>query len=437
MSAIWQFIICAILSLTAIVGGASLGAMSFAIASFRFLNLKDKDSNKESLSGVGKFCVYNSERMASVISLGRKFFLAVATLSMYFSLTTIDELFQFEHTTFFEILLAFISAVLVLFIQYTFFEIPATRIGRNYPMPTIRKLGTIMYITFIVFVPIEIVARFIVKRILPKKLKKLESGFDYIDVEMMLRADENDTESISQYTGKIVKNAFRIQELDVSDVMLPRTKIVYFDTEKSNSENLKLALGSHHTRYPLCNKDLDDCIGIIHIKDIFTEASETDIELLDYKSLCRETLRVRENEKLESALAKLLKYKLQMALVEDEFGGVIGVLTLDSAVGELVGQMRPEFGEKKNQSIKQLSKNKYKVGAMTALRRVEDFLDVDFETDEVSTFGGLITFLLGRFPEKGERLYIAKLNMRIIIDSVEDKMVGDCTVILEDNNNKE
>jgi Mg2+/Co2+ transporter CorC len=74
---------------------------------------------------------------------------------------------------------------------------------------------------------------------------------------------------------------------------------------------------------------------------------------------------------------------------------------------------------------------------MTALRRVEDFLDVDFETDEVSTFGGLITFLLGRFPEKGERLYIAKLNMRIIIDSVEDKMVGDCTVILEDNNNKE
>ena len=69
MSAIWQFIICAILSLLAIVGGASLAAMSFAIASFRFLNLKDKDSNKESLSGVGKFCVYNSERMASVISL--------------------------------------------------------------------------------------------------------------------------------------------------------------------------------------------------------------------------------------------------------------------------------------------------------------------------------------------------------------------------------
>ena len=437
MSPIWQFIICAVLAILAIAGGACLAAMSFAIASFRFLNLKDKDSNKQSLSGAGKFCVYNSEKMASVISLGRKFFFAIATLAMFTSISTLDELMGIESTMFMEVLYALLSAVFVLFIQYALFEIPATRIGRNYPMPTIRKLGALMYTTFIVLVPIEIIARFIVKRILPNKLKKLESGFDYIDVEMMLRADENDAESISQYTGKIVKNAFRIQELDVSDVMLPRTKIVYFDTEKSNTENLKLALGSHHTRYPLCNKDLDDCIGIIHIKDVFSAGAETDIESLDYKSLCRQTLRVRENDKLESALAKLLKYKLQMALVEDEFGGVIGILTLDSAIGELVGQMRPEFGEKQDQSVKQLSKNKYKVSAMTALRRVEDFLDVDFETDEVSTFGGLITFLLGRFPEKGERLYIAKLKMRIIIDSVQDKMVGDCTVILEDTKTKE
>ncbi len=434
MPPIWQMIICTFLSLAMAAAGATLAAMSFAIASFRFLNLRDKDNNKKSLSGAGKFCVYNSEKMASVISLGRKFFFAISALFMYFAISSIEQMFSLTPTFGLDVLFAIISASIVLFVQYALFEIPATRIGRNFPMPTIDKIGIVMYIAFVVFVPFEILARFAVKRLLPQKLRKLESGFDYIGIEMMLRADENDAESISPYTGKIVRNAFRIQELDVSDVMLPRIKVDYFDTEKSNSENLEIALGSRHTRYPLCNGDLDNCIGIVHMKDIFNESAKCDIDSIDYKSFCRQTLRVRENDKLESALAKLLKYKLQMALVEDEFGGVIGVLTLDAALSELVGQIRDEFGGKRDQSIRVLGNNRYKIKATAPLRRVEDFLDVDFDTDEVSTFGGLVTFLLGRFPEKDERLYIAKLNMRIIVDSVGDKMVGDCIVFIDDSN---
>ncbi len=432
MTPIWQIIVCAGLSLAAAAMGSALAAMSFAIASFRFLNLKEKDANKNALSGAGKFCVYNSEKMASVISLGRKFFFAISTLFMFFAISATTKMLSGEQTLLGGIFSAIIAASAALLIQYALFEIPATRIGRNFPMQTIKKLGGAMYVAFVIFVPFEIIARLVVKRSLPQKLRKLESGFDYIGIEMMLRADENDTESISPYTGKIVKNAFRFQELDVSDVMLPRIKVKYFDTEKSNSENLKTALGSHHTRYPLCNGDLDDCIGVLHIKDVFNASAESDIDSIDFKSLCRQTLRVRENDKLEVALAKLLKYKLQMALVEDEFGGVIGVLMLNAALGELVGKIRGEFEGSRDQSIRLIGANKYKIRATADLRRVEDFLDVDFDTDEVSTFGGLVTFLLGRFPEKDERLYIEKLNMRIIIDSVGDKMVGDCTVILED-----
>ncbi len=436
MSPVWQVIVCTGLSLAAAAAGSALAAMSFAIASFRFLNLKEKDANKNALSGAGKFCVYNSEKMASVISLGRKFFFAISTLFMFFAISTTTKMLSAEQTLLSEAFSAIIAASAALLIQYALFEIPATRIGRNFPMQTIKKLGGAMYAAFVIFVPFEIIARLVVKRSLPQKLRKLESGFDYIGIEMMLRADENDTESISPYTGKIVKNAFRLQELDVSDVMLPRIKVKYFDTEKSNSENLKTALGAHHTRYPLCNGDLDDCIGVLHIKDVFNASAESDINSIDFKSLCRQTLRVRENDKLEVALAKLLKYKLQMALVEDEFGGVIGVLMLNAALGELVGKIRGEFEGSRDQSIRLIGTNKYKIRATADLRRVEDFLDVDFDTDEVSTFGGLVTFLLGRFPEKDERLYIEKLNMRIIIDSVGDKMVGDCTVILENTPQK-
>lgn len=432
MSPVWQITLCLASSLLAAAAGSMLAAMSFAIATFRFINLKTKDCDKSELSGAAKFCVYNSERMAAVISLGRRFFFAIASIMMYFAIDGAENLFEVHSGAFSKILTALLAAFAVLFVQYALFDIPAARIGRNFPVKTIRKLGKAMYAAFIFFVPLEFLARYVGIKFLPQKMKRLEAGFDYIDIEMMLRAEENDTESITPYTGRIVKNAFKLQEFDVSDVMLPRSQVVYFDTECSNEENIDRALKTNHTRYPLCKSDLDDCFGIVHIKDIFINGGIRNLDQIDLMRLRRETLRVRENDKLENALAKLLKYNLHMALVEDEFGGVIGVLTLDDALGELVGQIRDEFDGGQEQNIKVLGRKKYKIKGRATLHRVEDFLDVDFDTDEVSTFGGLVTFLLGRFPEKGERLYLKKQHMRIVIESVEDKMVGDCIVEIED-----
>lgn len=73
---------------------------------------------------------------------------------------------------------------------------------------------------------------------------------------------------------------------------------------------------------------------------------------MDLMSICRETLRIKETEKLDTALSKMLKYRLQMALVEDDFGGVIGVITLDAALSELVGKIRDEFDRSQDQSIR-------------------------------------------------------------------------------------
>ena len=90
----------------------------------------------------------------------------------------------------------------------------------------------------------------------------------------MLRSEDSDGETISPYAGKIVRNAIRLQDLDVSDVMLPRSKVVYFDTEEPYEENIKTALETRHNRYPLCKGDLDNCYGIIHLRDLFACQSE-------------------------------------------------------------------------------------------------------------------------------------------------------------------
>lgn len=314
--------------------------------------------------------------------------------------------------------------------QYAFFDFPFAIYGKHNPTKTLNFLAKPFYAAYFLYAPLEFLARKFGAKILGKKIYAKNNVFDYLDVEVMLRAQNAETDVISPYTGKILNNALRLNELDVSDVMLPRSQVVYFDTDSSNAENIAIAERTQHTRYPLCRDNLDNCFGIIHIKDIFMRSAE--IDKIDLMQIRRETIRLRENDKLETALLKLLKYKLHMAIVEDEFGGTIGVMTLDAALSQLVGKIRDEFDTRPDQSIQALGKNRYKILGQASLHRVEDFLDVDFKTDEVSTFGGLITLRIGRFPENGERLYFKEQRLRITIDRVEERMIGECTVQIEE-----
>lgn len=411
--------------------GAGLAMLSFAIASYRFSGTRGKKPSESELSAAARFCVNNSGKIAAAISLGRRGFQALAAFMTYFVFDAAYDMSEVEISTGLKIFTAFASLGISLLAQYALLDLPAARMGITRPKAVLSRIAPPFYIVYALIAPFEYVARKTARKIFGSKIQKAAESFDYIDVELMLRAEESDTDEISPYTGKIVRNAIKLQELDVSDVMLPRSRVIYLDLDSTNAENLALARRARHTRYPVCRGDLDSCLGIINIKDLLS-CRDDDIDSVDLSKMLREPLRVRERDKLETALAKMLKYKLHLVLVEDDFGGVIGVLTLDSALSELVGEIRDEFDAVKSQSIQVLEKNKYKIFGNAPLRKVEDFLDVDFRTDEVSTFGGLITFSLGRFPEKGERLYFKEQRMRVVIDKVDERSVSECTASIEE-----
>ena len=333
-----------------------------------------------------------------------------------------------------KVAIAFAAGIFAVFFEYGILGIPAARYAAANPEKILKKIAPVFIVFYAAIKPFELCAAGLGLKLAGKKIPGKPS-FEHIDVEVMLRSEDSDGETISPYAGKIVRNAIRLQDLDVSDVMLPRSKVVYFDTEEPYEENIKTALETRHNRYPLCKGNLDNCYGIIHLRDLF--ACQSEAKIPELKKIARQTLRLRENEKLESALVKMLRYKIHIALVEDDFGGVIGVLTLDAALGELVGQIRDEFTVSQGEPIRVIGKNKYKISGLAPIRRVEDFLDTDFDTDEVSTFGGLITFSLGRFPEKGERIYFKEQHMRVVIDKMDDKMVGECTVTIEPSESAE
>lgn len=208
----------------------------------------------------------------------------------------------------------------------------------------------------------------------------------------------------------IMRNVIRLPSLDVSDILLPRSQIEYLDLNNSPIQNLDKAKKTGYTRFPLCKDGLDNCLGIIHIKDVFQ--FQGDLETLDLAKFQHQLLRFSEDTPLEHALSKLLKYKIHMALVVDKFGWVIGMFTLEDILEEFVGEIQDEF-DAEDAMIVPLGKNTFKVSGLTPLHDLESFFNVEFNNKDISTLGGLISQQLGRIPQKDERVNLLGWNVKI------------------------
>jgi len=124
---------------------------------------------------------------------------------------------------------------------------------------------------------------------------------------------------------------------------------------------------------------------------------------------------------LEAALERMLRAKFHMALAVDEFGGIVGVVTFESILEELVGEIQDEFDSEEDQIRALRAPHTYRVSGLTPIHDLEEALGVEVENDDVSTFGGLITGELGRIPARGDTLSLA--GMRITIDEVDERRV--------------
>lgn len=272
-----------------------------------------------------------------------------------------------------------------------------------------RCMPLIMFISKLLF-PIVVGINYFLLRIFSIFNIRAEKGHSALDAAFLIGALTEARMSFSSEILNIIRNAIRLPDLNVSDVLLPRIQIQYLDLNDSVQKNLEKAQRAGHTRYPLCKGGLDNCLGIIHIKDIFQYKG--DMESFDFSKLQRQLIRFEETTPVEDALKKLQKLKIHMALVVDEFGGTIGLLTLEDMLEELVGNIQDEF-DHEDAMIIPIGKNTYKVSGFTPIRELENLFNIKIENSAVTTFGGLIAASLGRIPEKNERITLLGWSIRI------------------------
>jgi CBS domain containing-hemolysin-like protein len=198
---------------------------------------------------------------------------------------------------------------------------------------------------------------------------------------------------------KILLNAMELQNRTVREVMVPRTSIVFLSMEKSLEENITVAMDNQFTRYPLCDRDLDNVIGMIHMKDLFRLKAErgSSTHLLDIK---REMPFVPETTPIEKILNMFLTKRVLMAISVDEFGGTAGLITLENILEELVGDIRDEF-DVEQVPVQKVNENEFLVDGAMPLHDFARMFGFEPDSRDVVTVSGFAIQRLGRVPDVG------------------------------------
>src|SRR5437762_2654140 len=218
----------------------------------------------------------------------------------------------------------------------------------------------------------------------------------------LILSESAKAKEVSPLGKELLINALDLRERVVRDIMTPRGQVVFLNVEDSFEENVKKALASRHTRFPLCRGHLDNTVGLIHIKELVPLMRDPNPDLLRIR---RDLIPVPEMMSLEKLLSLFLNKHAHLAIVVDEFGGTVGMVTLENVLEELVGDIQDEFDTEKEE-FREINENEFSVDGALALYELRDLAVIQLESADVSTIGGYVTHLLGHLPKQGEQVKI-------------------------------
>jgi CBS domain containing-hemolysin-like protein len=240
-----------------------------------------------------------------------------------------------------------------------------------------------------------------------------ESKRAHSEEELRLLLTTSQKQSGATAWGRaIVLNALDLRRRLAREVMRPRQEIVAFDTEATIAECLDVAEKTRYSRFPLCEEgDLDRTRGVVHIKDLYAMRlkARTGADLLP---VARKLIYVPETARLERLLQLFLDRKLHLAIVVDEYGGTIGMVTLENILEELVGQIQDEFDQEKPLLIR-TSDTTWDVSGALPLHELEDLVGVPLLQEGITTVSGWVTHRLGSFPRRGEVVPVGAYELKV------------------------
>lgn len=237
--------------------------------------------------------------------------------------------------------------------------------------------------------------------------------------ELRTMVDVSEEEGVlEQVEREMIFNVFDFADAQVKDVMVQRVDIVAVDINDSYDQVLNIIQKEQFSRLPVYNESIDDIVGILNVKDlIIAGKSDKEFKVTDYM---REPCYTFEFKKIQELFKEMKKTRNHMSVVLDEYGGTVGIVTIEDLIEEIVGDIEDEYDDFENE-IEVIKDNEYVVDASAKLDDVSELIGVDMESEEFDSVGGLIIGELGRIPEVNEEVHIN--NLRIIVEEIDKNRI--------------
>ncbi len=228
----------------------------------------------------------------------------------------------------------------------------------------------------------------------------------------MIITESAESGAIQASERELIQNVFDFDERLVRQIYTPRTQIVAIDVNTPVQDAITLALNESYSRYPIYEDSLDQIVGFVHTKDLLVSAMEKSQKTL--RELMRPALFVHINKKVVQLLRQFQKERLQLAIVTSEFGGTVGLVTMEDIIEELVGEIQDEHDQEQPPVVK-TGEQSWRILALTNLERINESLPEHFPLgDDYETLAGLLLKTLDSIPEVGTEIKVGNFQVKVL-----------------------
>ena len=234
-------------------------------------------------------------------------------------------------------------------------------------------------------------------------------------------SDQPNDEQIQE----LIENVLKIKGAVVKEIMIPEVNISSIAEHQNLEDIFKIINETRHSRYPVYSSDKSKVIGILHVKDLI-EIISMPSKNFEISELIRDVKIVPETKSVTSMLEDFKKDRAHLAMVIDEYGILVGLITIEDILEEIVGEIEDEFYEEKNDEIIKINENEFIVSAILEKEKFEEFFNISLSCPEAESLGGFMLKEIGFMPKVGESLSVE--NLKLVVTSADQRKIKKITV---------
>lgn len=276
----------------------------------------------------------------------------------------------------------------------------------------LRNLISLAPIALFIFYPINIFFYLIAKKENEENQNEDEENLTEKELEVFL--EESTKEGVLESEDKeMLVSILEFKDTLVKEIITPRVDMIYVDIHTKLDDLVKKINEAKKSRYPVISGRIDNIEGIILAKDVFDYWNNKDNSHFEIKSILRKAFFVPETMRILELLKELQKSKQKFAIVADEFGGISGLVTMEDIIEEIVGEIHDEYDDDTESIVEE--KDHFVVKGDTDIYELNEKLNTKIEEDEdYQTIAGLISYALGKIPDKGDQVTIEGMVFEVV-----------------------